>query len=155
MGEEKNIIIYNTQDGKASVSLLTKEGTVWMNQNQLAELFDTSIPNISMHIAKILKEKELQENSVVKDYLTTAQNGKNYSVALNDKQLLSGAGTVSHAQMEKAVEAHYEKFDAQRKLHAVQQADEADMQELKALEEKIKAKPATKKSQRSLKSHKS
>jgi hypothetical protein len=36
--EEKNIIMYNTQDGKSSVSLLTKEGTVWMNQNQFAEL---------------------------------------------------------------------------------------------------------------------
>jgi hypothetical protein len=36
--EDKNIIIYNTQDGKSSVSLLTKDGTVWMNQNQLAEL---------------------------------------------------------------------------------------------------------------------
>jgi hypothetical protein len=36
--EDKNIIIYNTQDGKSSVSLLTKEGTVWMNQNQFAEL---------------------------------------------------------------------------------------------------------------------
>ena len=59
--EEKNIIIYNTQDGKSSVSLLTKEGTVWMNQNQLAELFATSVPNISMHISNILKDKELDE----------------------------------------------------------------------------------------------
>jgi hypothetical protein len=40
--EEKNIIIYNTPDGKASVSLFAKEGSVWMNQSQLAELFDTS-----------------------------------------------------------------------------------------------------------------
>lgn len=46
----KDIIIYNTDDGKASVSLMTKDGNVWMNQNQLAELFDTSKPNISMHI---------------------------------------------------------------------------------------------------------
>lgn len=42
MSETRNIIIYNTADGKTSVSLLTTEGTVWMNQNQLAELFDTS-----------------------------------------------------------------------------------------------------------------
>jgi len=71
-----NIIIYNTTDGKASVSLYAKDGMVWMNQNQLAELFDTSIPNISMHIANILKDKEVDENSVVKDYLTTAADGK-------------------------------------------------------------------------------
>lgn len=69
--EEKNIIIYNTQDGKTSVSLLTKDGTVWMNQNQLAELFDTSVPNISMHISNILNKKELNEFSVIKEYLST------------------------------------------------------------------------------------
>lgn len=69
---EQNIIIYNTADGKASVSLYTKDGNVWMNQSQLAKLFDTSKPNISMHISNILKERELKSNSVVKDYLTTA-----------------------------------------------------------------------------------
>ena len=68
---DQDIIIYNTDDGKASVSLMTKDGNVWMNQNQLAELFDTSKPNISMHISNILKDGELSANSVVKDYLTT------------------------------------------------------------------------------------
>jgi hypothetical protein len=74
------IIIYKTQDGKAAISLMTKDGTVWMNQNQLAELFDTSVPNISMHISNILKDKELNQNSVVKDYLSTAQDGKDYQL---------------------------------------------------------------------------
>ena len=75
--KDNSIIIYNTQDGKSSVSLFAKDGSVWMSQNQLAELFATSKPNISMHISNILKEKELDENSVVKDYLTTAADGKN------------------------------------------------------------------------------
>ena len=79
-GDKKNIIIYNTVDGKASVSLYAKDGMVWMNQNQIAELFDTSVPNISMHISNILKEGELEPNSVVKDYLTTAADGKQYKV---------------------------------------------------------------------------
>lgn len=78
---ENNIIIYNTTDGKASVSLLTKDGTAWLSQSQLAELFATSIPNISMHISNIFEEGELDKNSVVKDYLTTASDGKNYSVS--------------------------------------------------------------------------
>ncbi|WP_288372418.1 hypothetical protein [uncultured Algoriphagus sp.] len=72
------IIIYNTTDGKASVSLYARDGDVWMNQNQLAELFDTSKQNIGQHIKNILKEKKLQENSVVKNYFTTAADGKNY-----------------------------------------------------------------------------
>ncbi|OIO28803.1 MAG: hydroxyacid dehydrogenase [Candidatus Hydrogenedentes bacterium CG1_02_42_14] len=79
-GDKKNIIIYNTVDGKASVSLYAKDGMVWMNQNQIAELFATSVPNISMHVSDILKEGELELNSVVKDYLTTAADGKQYNV---------------------------------------------------------------------------
>lgn len=78
---KSDIIIYNTADGKASVSLLTKDGTAWLSQSQLAELFATSIPNISMHISNIFEEGELDKNSVVKDYLTTASDGKNYSVS--------------------------------------------------------------------------
>jgi len=71
MSEQKNIIIYNTTDGKASVSLYAKDGSVWMNQKQLSELFDTSVPNISLHVANILKEGELRQDSVIKEYLTT------------------------------------------------------------------------------------
>jgi hypothetical protein len=77
---KKNIIIYNTVDGKASVSLYARDGMVWMNQKQIAEIFDTTVPNISMHISNILKEGELEPNSVVKDYLTTAADGKQYNV---------------------------------------------------------------------------
>lgn len=74
----QNIIIYNTPDGKASVSLFAKDGMVWMNQNQLAELFDTSVPNSCKHISNILKEGELAQDSVVKNYLSTAADGKGY-----------------------------------------------------------------------------
>ncbi len=78
MDEQQNIIIYRTADGRASVALYAKDGKIWLNQQQMAELFATSKPNISMHIAKILKEKELNEISVVKNFLTTAADGKNY-----------------------------------------------------------------------------
>lgn len=79
--QHQNIIIYNTADGKASVKLYAKDGSVWMNQNQLAELFDTSKQNIGQHINNILEEKELDKNSVVKNYFTTAADGKEYEVA--------------------------------------------------------------------------
>ena len=78
--EKNEIIIYNTDDGKADVKLYSKDGVIWMNQQQMALLFDTSKPNISMHITNILQDKELDEKSVVKDYLTTATDGKNYNV---------------------------------------------------------------------------
>ena len=89
---KQNIIIYNTTDGKASVSLYAKDGDVWMNQQQLAELFDTSVPNISMHISNILKDKELKSNSVIKNYLTTASDNKQYEVTFYSLSMILAIG---------------------------------------------------------------
>jgi hypothetical protein len=86
------IIIYNTQDGKASISLVTKDGTVWMNQNQLAELFATSKQNIGQHISSILKDNELEQVSVVKNFFTTAKDGKEYNVAFYSLEMILAIG---------------------------------------------------------------
>lgn len=88
----QNIIIYNTADGQTSVSLLAKNGTVWMNQMQIAELFASSKQNISLHIQNILEENELDQNSVVKEYLTTASDGKNYNVAHYSLEMILAIG---------------------------------------------------------------
>jgi len=90
--DEQKLIIYNTDDGKTSVTLLSKDGNVWMNQQQLAELFDTSVPNISMHVSNIFNEKELDADSVVKDYLTTAADGKNYNVTFYSLDMILAIG---------------------------------------------------------------
>ncbi len=89
---KQNIIIYKTADGKASVALYAKDGNIWMNQNQLAELFATSVPNISMHISNILKDGELEKNSVIKDYLTTAADGKEYNVTFYSLDMILAIG---------------------------------------------------------------
>lgn len=80
MDSERGLIIYNTPDGKSKVALMAKDGMVWLNQQSIAELFATSIPNISIHISNILKENELDKHSVIKDFLTTAADGKSYQV---------------------------------------------------------------------------
>ena len=67
-----NLIIYKTPDGESSIALYAIDGSVWLNQNQLAELFATSKQNIGQHISSILEDKELSANSVVKNYFTTA-----------------------------------------------------------------------------------
>lgn len=90
--EQNNIIIYNTEDGKAKVVLYAKDGNVWMNQSQIAELFDTSVANISIHISKILKDNELDENSVIKNYLITATDGKNYNVTFYSLDMILAIG---------------------------------------------------------------
>ncbi len=90
--DRQDIIIYNTADGKASVSLYAKDGMVWVSQNQLARLFDTSKQNIGQHIANILKEKELEENSVVKNFFTTASDSKEYDVAFYALDMILAIG---------------------------------------------------------------
>ena len=92
MEEQTKIIIYNTADGKTAVRLFAREGMAWMSQNQLAELFATSVPNISMHISNILLDNELIESSVVKYYLTTAPDGKNYDVAFYSLDMILAIG---------------------------------------------------------------
>lgn len=75
-----DLIIYNTEDGKSNVSLFVEGDDVWLSQNQLAELFDTSAQNIGLHIKNILQDNELDEVSVIKDFFITAADGKKYSV---------------------------------------------------------------------------
>ncbi len=89
---QSNIIIYHTDDGKSSVVLYANDGQVWMNQKQMAELFATSVPNINIHINNILKENELDVNSVIKDYLTTASDGKRYEVTFYSLDMILAVG---------------------------------------------------------------
>lgn len=90
--DEQNIIIYNTIDGKAKVTLMAKDGQVWMNQGQLAELFATSVPNINIHIGNILQDRELVAESVIKDYLITATDGKQYNVKFYSLDMILAIG---------------------------------------------------------------
>ena len=77
---QQNLIIYNTLDGKVSVTMMARDGNVWMNQKQMAELFATSKQNVGQHIANILEENELSLDSVVKNFFITAADGKQYDV---------------------------------------------------------------------------
>jgi hypothetical protein len=89
---EQQIILYNTPDGKSRITLMARDGSVWLNQQQLAELFVTSVPNISMHISNILKEGELHNDSVIKEYLSTAADGKQYSVSFYSLEMIMAIG---------------------------------------------------------------
>ena len=75
---EGEILLYQTEDGLTQVGLRPFAGSVWLSQLELADLFATSKQNVSLHIKNILDEEELEENSVVKESLTTAADGKKY-----------------------------------------------------------------------------
>ena len=74
---QSQLLFYQTEDGKTRLEVRLENETVWLTQNQMAELFQTSIPNVSMHIRNVFAEGELQPGSVVKEFLTTAADGKN------------------------------------------------------------------------------
>jgi hypothetical protein len=79
------IILYTTEDGKASIQFRIENKSVWLTQLELAELFQTSEQNISLHIKNILEEREL-DDSVVKSFLTTAADGKRQWGRLDSNQ---------------------------------------------------------------------
>ena len=74
--EPTDFLFYNTEDGKTRVRLLVDGHTCWMTQLQIAELFDTSKQNVSLHIQNIYDDSELPEEATVKDYLTVQTEGE-------------------------------------------------------------------------------
>ena len=72
------IIIYQTDDLRTKITVRMEDETVWLTQTQMVELFQTTKQNVSLHISNALKEGELTHNSVVKEFLTTASDGKKY-----------------------------------------------------------------------------
>lgn len=76
MEQKGEILIYQSSSGNTKVDVRIENETVWLNQNQMAELFQTTKQNISLHIRNIFEEGELDENSTVKDYLTVQLEGK-------------------------------------------------------------------------------
>ena len=89
---DNDLILYSTADGKTKISLRETDGTVWLTQAQMAELFDCKKQNISLHIKKIFDEGELKQNSVVKHYLTTAADGKEYSTLFYSLDMILAVG---------------------------------------------------------------
>ncbi|NGX59521.1 MAG: hypothetical protein KR126chlam3_00673 [Chlamydiae bacterium] len=69
------IILYTTEDGKASIQLLPVDGTVWMSQAEMAALFQTTPQNITLHIKAIYEEGELEEKATCKDFLQVRSEG--------------------------------------------------------------------------------
>ena len=85
-------LLYQSSDGQTRLEVRVENETVWLSHNQMAELFQTTKQNVSLHIRNIFKEGELPEGSVVKEYLTTAADGKNYKTSFYNLDVIISVG---------------------------------------------------------------
>lgn len=92
MDNKSEIIIYQTEDGQTKIDVRMENESVWLSQTQMTELFGTTKQNISLHINNIFKEGELVESSVVKEYLTTASDGKEYKTKFYNLDVIISVG---------------------------------------------------------------
>lgn len=90
--KEESVVVYRTADNTLQLDVQLADNTVWLTQQQMTVLFDTSKQNVSLHINNIFKEGELDKNSVVKNYLTTATDGKKYRTLCYNLDVIISVG---------------------------------------------------------------
>ncbi len=86
------LILYRSEDGQTRLHLRVDEGSVWLSQLEIAELFQTTKQNVSLHAKNIFEDGELSRDSVVKESLTTASDGKNYRTQQYNLDLILAIG---------------------------------------------------------------
>ena len=89
---DSELLFYTTEDGSSKIEVRMENETVWLSQAQMVELFQTTKQNISLHIRNVFSEGELDENSVVKEYLTAAADGKKYRTKFYNLDVIISVG---------------------------------------------------------------
>ena len=138
------IVIYQTEGGQTKIEVQLEDETVWLAQAGLAEVFQTTKQNISLHIKNIYEEGELYEDSVVKEYFTTAADGKCYKtkhynrnwrekldafLQFNERDILKNAGKVTKEVADKLALEQYDTFHKHRLAQEAEQEARADDKE--------------------------
>lgn len=95
--DKGQIILYQTPDGESKIEVRLKNDTVWLSADQMAELFQRNKSTISRHIKNVLEDGELEESSVVAFFATTAADGKKYSVAFYNLDMIISVGYRVHS----------------------------------------------------------
>ena len=92
MNKKKELVVFETEDNKVRLEVSVEDETVWLTQAQMTQLFETSKQNVSLHINNCFKEGELDKDSVVKDFLTTAADGKKYKTKYYNLDVIISVG---------------------------------------------------------------
>lgn len=87
-----SLVIYQTEDGKAQIECRLVDQTIWLSQALMGELFERSKKTISEHLQNLFEEGELDQKSVVRNFRTTAADGKTYDVLYYNKENLEKIG---------------------------------------------------------------
>lgn len=92
MEKHGNIIIYKDKNGNDNIEVKMQDNTVWLNQEQLVKLYNSSKSNISEHIKHIFEDGELDESSTVRNFRTVASNGKTYNMMYYNLDMIVAVG---------------------------------------------------------------
>jgi len=92
VSDPAKVIIYPSKDGRPDIQLRIEDGTVWLSQLEIAELFGSTVANVNIHIRNVLKEGELAADSVIKESLITAADGKRYKTKLHRLEMILAVG---------------------------------------------------------------
>src|SRR3990167_8097280 len=89
---DNQIAFYQTPDGSVNIEVLYVEENIWLSQKRMAELFDTTISNVNIHLKNLVEKKEIDEVSAIKDFLTTASDGKQYKTKFYSLEAIIAVG---------------------------------------------------------------
>lgn len=110
MNENNEVIIYQSDDGETRIEVKFTGETVWLSQQQLCELYNTSKSNVSEHIKHIFEDGELEEESVVRNFRTTANDGKSYNVAYYNLDMIISLGY----RIRSVIATHFRRWATER-----------------------------------------
>jgi hypothetical protein len=129
MNNMGNIVIYQAENGQTRIEVKMEDETVWLTQSQLVELYQTSKSNISEHIKHIFEEAELDEDSVVRKFRTTADDGKSYNVTYYNLDMIISIGY----RVKSAVATHFRRWATERLKEYIIKGFTMDDERLKQL----------------------
>jgi hypothetical protein len=127
--EQGNIVIYQTEDGQTHIEVKMEDETVWLTQAQLVELYQSSKSNVSEHIKHIFEDGELEEDSVVRKFRTTADDGKSYNVTYYNLDMIISLGY----RIRSAIATHFRRWATERLKEYIKKGFTMDDERLKQL----------------------
>ena len=127
MDKENKLILYKDEEGRVNVNVRFADEDVWLTQAQLVEIYQTSKSNVSEHISNIFADGELVKDSVVRNFRTTAADGKNYNVAYYNLDVIIALGY----RVQSPIAVRFRRWATQRLHEYIQKGFTMDDERLK------------------------